>query len=135
MICQVCCGFRFGKNSYNRQLFFFNARKQLRIFVIRTKRAVDNENGNIGFVKYLYCFLYTLSAELTFVVNTRGINNHNWPERQNFHGLVNGVGGSAFGVGYYGEVLPCNGVNKAWFAGIALAENAYVDAFRGWGSV
>ena len=101
------------KTAITGSFFCFNARKQRRIFLIRPKRAVDNENGNIGFVKHLYCFLYTLSAELAFVVNTRGINNHNGAERQNFHGFVNGVGGSAFGVGYYGEVLTCNGVNKA----------------------
>ena len=99
----------------------------------QTALGVHHQHRNIGAPENLQSLFHTLHSKLALVVQTGGVDYHDRACRQQLHGLVNGVGGSAFHVGDDGHFLAGDGIEKAGFACIAAAKECDVGSF-GYGS-
>ena len=114
-----------------RNLLFAEQRQKLRIEIVHTLCAVDDENGNVGLVKNALRAQYALTAEILLVViKARRVGHDHGSERQQLHRLLHGVGGGAGAVGDQGEVLRGHGVDQTRFSGVAPAEKADVNPVR-----
>ena len=58
--------------------------------------GIPDDNGNIYLRDDFPRFCHPHLAEFAFVVKPGSVDNHHRPERQQFHSLAHGVGGSAF---------------------------------------
>ena len=80
-------------------------------------------------MEHLVGLFYALCSQLALIVEARRVNEHHGAEGEQLHSLIYRVSRRALLLADDGQALAGDGIDKAGFAGITSAENAYMNAF------
>ena len=75
-------------------------------------RRIDYQNRNVCFIQYLTAFSDSLFPQLSFIVNTRRINNHDRSQRQELHGFTDRIRCRTLNLGNNRQLLTRHCIDK-----------------------
>ena len=80
-------------------------------------------------MEHLVGLFYALCSQLALIVKARRVDEHHGAEGEQLHSLIYRVSRRALLLADDGQALAGNGIDKAGFAGVTSAEDAYMNAF------
>ena len=113
-----------------RDVLFLEDTDELAVAVCVSHRGVNDEDGDVRAVQNLLCAAHALCPERALVVKARRVDDRDGAQRQQLHGLGNGVGRRAPNFGHEGDLLPGDGVDDAGLTRVPPPEKTDVDALR-----
>ena len=113
---------RFVVYNQVRNFLLFKNVDQFLIHAGFSKGGIHNKNCHIHTVQYLFCLSDSKFSKMSFIINTRRINNYNRSHWKQLHGLAHRIRGSSFNIGNHSKFLTCHFIYNTGFSCISSAK-------------